>query len=151
MFFNLIIFINFVLISQGKTKFSMTSCTVHQASPILGGFSGQTPSLSLTQTETSYQFLGPYDIVLQRPKSFKVGHFKANIEIKCPTLKLSGRGKTMLQGPKNWYRVTVWVKLNDGVCLENPPKIGLAYCAARSLPFAQANQVKACMPFIFQT
>ena len=46
-----------------------------------GGFSGQTPSLSLTQTETSYQFLGPYDIVLQRPKSFKVGHFKANIEI----------------------------------------------------------------------
>ena len=91
------------------------------------GFSRQTPSLSLTQTETPYQFLGPYDIVLQQPKSFEVGHFKANIEIKCRTSKLSGRGKMMLQGPKNWYGVTVWVKLNDGVCLENAPKIWLAY------------------------
>ena len=42
-------------------------------------------------------------------------------------MKLSGPGKTMLYGPKNWYGVTVWVKFNDGVCLENPPEIRLAY------------------------
>ena len=35
---------------------------------------------------------------------------------------LSGCGKTMLQGPKNWYGVTVWVNLNDGVWGKNPPK-----------------------------
>ena len=66
------------------------------AAKIFGEFWSQTPPLSLTQNVTPYQFSGPYDIVLARPKSFKVGHFKANIEIKWPTLKLWGRGKTML-------------------------------------------------------
>ena len=31
MFFNLLIFINFVLISSGKTKFSMASCVLYTA------------------------------------------------------------------------------------------------------------------------
>ena len=62
------------------------------AAQIFLGFLPQTPSLSLTQTVTPYQFLGPYGIVLPRCKSFEVGHFKANIEIKWPTLKLLGRG-----------------------------------------------------------
>ena len=52
-----------------------------RAAEIFGGLCGQTPTLSLTQTMTAYQFLGPYDIVLSRPESFEVGHFKANIEI----------------------------------------------------------------------
>ena len=75
---------------------------------------------------TPYQFSGPYDIVLARPESFKVGHFKANIKIKLTTLKLSGRVKTMSYGPKNWYAVTFWVKLNGGVWLQNPQKISAA-------------------------
>ena len=66
-----------------------------RAGQILGGFLLQTPSLSLTQTVTPYQFLGPYDIVLPRHESFEVGHFKANIEIKWPSSKLLWRGKTM--------------------------------------------------------
>ena len=66
-----------------------------RAAQIWGGFLPQTPSLSLAQTVTPYQFLGPYDIVLPRPESFEVGHFRANIEIKCPTSKLSGHGKSM--------------------------------------------------------
>ena len=66
-----------------------------RAAEILGGFWSQTQLLSLTQNGTAYQFLGPYDIVLTRHESFEVGHFKANIEIKWKTLKLSGRDKTM--------------------------------------------------------
>ena len=58
-------------------------------------FLPQTPSLTLTQAVTPYQFLGPYNIVLPRPESIELGHFRANIAIKFPTLKLSGRGKTM--------------------------------------------------------
>ena len=66
-----------------------------RAAEIFGVFWSQTPPLGLTQNVTPYQFLGPYNIVLARPESFKVGHFKANIEIKWTTLKLSGRDKTM--------------------------------------------------------
>ena len=33
----------------------------------------------------------------------------------------------MSKGIKNRYGVRVWVKLNDGVCLENPTEIRLAY------------------------
>ena len=66
-----------------------------RAAHIFFGFLPQTPSLSLTQTVTPYQFLGPYGIVLPHPESFEVGHFKANIEIKWPTSTLSGCGKTM--------------------------------------------------------
>ena len=69
---------------------------VSRAAENFGEFWSQTLPLSLTQNVTPYQFSGPYDIVLARPESFNVGHFKANIEIKWPTLKLSGRGKTML-------------------------------------------------------
>ena len=65
-----------------------------RAAEIFGGLCSQTLPLSLTQTVTAYQVLGPYDIILSRPESFKVGHFKANIEIKWTTLKLSGRDKT---------------------------------------------------------
>ena len=73
-----------------------SSFTVHNgAAEILGGFWSQTPPLSLTQYVTAYQFLGPCDIVLPRHESFQVGHLKANIDIKSPTLKLLGRGKTM--------------------------------------------------------
>ena len=79
---------NFVLIALRRL--------VNRAAQFLGGFLLQTPSLSLTQTVTPYQFLGPYGIVLPHPESFEVGHFKANIEIKRPTSKLLGRGKTML-------------------------------------------------------
>ena len=60
-----------------------------------GGFCRQIPSLSLTQIVNPYQFLGPYDIVLPRPESFKVGHFKANTDIQLHTSKFSGCGKTM--------------------------------------------------------
>ena len=63
---------------------------------ILGGFLPQTPSLSLTQTVTPYQFLGSCHIVLPRPESFKEGHFISMLALKWPTSKLSGRGKTML-------------------------------------------------------
>ena len=41
------------------------------------------------------QFLGPYDIVLPRPKSFEVGSLILMLALKLSTLKLSGRGKTM--------------------------------------------------------
>ena len=34
----------------------------------------------------------------------------------------------MTKGPKNWYAVRFWVKLNGGVCLQNPKKIWLPYC-----------------------
>ena len=37
--------------------------------------------------------------------------FYLNISLK---IALSCRGKTMLQGPKNWYAVMFWVKLNGG-------------------------------------
>ena len=66
-----------------------------RAAQILGGFLPQTLSLSLTQTVTPYQFLGPYDIVLPRPESFEVGHFISILALKCPTSKLSCRGKMM--------------------------------------------------------
>ena len=72
-------------------------------------FLPQTPSLTLTQAVTPYEFWGPYDIVLQRPESFEVGHFISILALKCPTSKLSGRDKTMSQGPKNRYGVTAWV------------------------------------------
>ena len=61
---------------------------MNRAAQIFWGFLPQTPSLSLTQTMTPYQFLGPYSIVLPRHESFEVGHFKANIEIRWPILKL---------------------------------------------------------------
>ena len=60
-----------------------------KAAEYFGGFLPQTPSLSLTQTVTQYQFLGPYNIVLPHHESFKVDHFKGNVEIKWPILKLS--------------------------------------------------------------
>ena len=75
---------------------------------------------------TPYQFLVPYDIVLPRQESFEVGHFKANIEIIWPFLKLWGCCKTMSWGPKNWYGVAVWVILNDGVGGKNPHEISPA-------------------------
>ena len=86
-----------------------------RAAQIFWEFLPQTPSLSLAQTVTLYQFLGPYDIVLTRPESFEVGHFISILALKCPTSKLSGRDKTMSKGPKNWYGVMAWVKVNDGV------------------------------------
>ena len=67
-----------------------------RAAQIFWGFLPQTPSLSLTQTVTPYQFLGPYNIVLPRPESFEVGHFISILALKWPTLKLLGRCKTML-------------------------------------------------------
>ena len=66
-----------------------------RAAKNFGRFWSQTPPLSLAQNVNPYQFLGPYGIVLPRHESFEVGHFKASIEIKWPTLKLSWRGKTM--------------------------------------------------------
>ena len=85
-----------VSISQIKDANNKYSCFLQIRVPSTAGeiFRG-TPSLSLTQTVTPYQFLGSYDIVLQHPESFEVGHFKANIEIKWPFLKLWGCGKTM--------------------------------------------------------
>ena len=41
-----------------------------------GGLFPQTPSLSLTQAVTPYQFLGPYDIVLPWHESFEVGQIR---------------------------------------------------------------------------
>ena len=90
-----------------------TCCS--RAAQFFLGFLPQTPSLSLTQTVTPYQFLGPYGIILPRHESFEVDHFEANIKMKWPTLTLLGRGKTMSLGPQKWCGVTVWVKLNDGV------------------------------------
>ena len=75
-----------------------------RAAEIFWGFLPQTPSLSLTQTVTPYQFLGPYNIVLPRHESFEVGNFISILALKCPNSKVY-----------NWYGVTVWVKLNDGV------------------------------------
>ena len=94
-----------------------------RAAEIFGGFCRQTPPLSFTQNVAAYQFLGLQNFILPRPESLEVGHFKANMQIKWPTPKLSGRGKTVTYGPKNWYAVTFWVKLNGGICLQNPPKI----------------------------
>ena len=66
-----------------------------RAAEIFGGLCSQTSPLSLTQTVTAYQVLGPYDIVLSRPESFKVVHFISILALKWPTLKLSGRDKMM--------------------------------------------------------
>ena len=46
---------------------------------------------------TAYQFLGPYVIVLPRPESLEVGHFKANIEIIWPTSDLPRDPKIGMQ------------------------------------------------------
>ena len=83
----------FVLIVL-KPAYCSDLCTLGQPK-FFGGFLPQTPSLSLTQTVTPYQFLGPYDIILPRPESFEVGHFISISALKYPTSKLSGRGKTM--------------------------------------------------------
>ena len=72
-----------------------TSKLDSRAAQIFGGFLPQTGSLSVTQTVTPYQFLGPYDIVLPQPESFEVGHFISILALKCPTSKLSCRGKMM--------------------------------------------------------
>ena len=61
----------------------------------LGGFSRQTPSLSLTQNVTLYQFLGPYNIILPRHESFQIGQFILILALKWCTSKLSCRGKTI--------------------------------------------------------
>ena len=97
-----------------------------RAAEIFGGFCRQTPPLSFTQNVTAYQFLGPYVIVLPRPESFGVGHFIYILALKWPTSRLSGRGKMKFKRPKNCYAATFWVKLNGGVCLQNPPKISAA-------------------------
>ena len=76
-------------------KIMLYVATRSRAAEIFWELYSQTPPLSLTQTLTAYQFLVPYDIVLSRPESFEVGHFKANIGIKWKTLKLSGRDKMM--------------------------------------------------------
>ena len=49
--------------------------TYSGAAHFLGGFLPQTPSLSLAQTMTPYQFLDPYNIILPQPESFGVDHF----------------------------------------------------------------------------
>ena len=67
-----------------------------KAAQIFGGFLPQTPSLSLTQTVTPYQFLGPYGIVLPRHESFEVGQFISLLALKWPNSKLSGGDKMML-------------------------------------------------------
>ena len=61
-----------------------------------GGFSRQTPSFSLTQTVTPFQFLGPWVIVLPRHESVEAHLVKANIKINWPIWRLSCRGKMML-------------------------------------------------------
>ena len=44
--------------------------------------------------------------------------FYLKLALKLPTSKLSGRGKMMSLGIKNWYAVGFWVKLNGGVEFE---------------------------------
>ena len=59
-------------LSESTTK-NTNEVRIHRysrAAEIFWGFLPQTPSLSLTQTMTPYQFLGPYDIILPRPESF---------------------------------------------------------------------------------
>ena len=67
-------------------------------------------------------------MVLQRPKSFKVGHFKTKIEIKCPTSKLSGRGKMMSRDPKigmeSWFGSNAMMEFEAKIL----KKIRLPYC-----------------------
>ena len=46
-----------------------------RAGEIFRGFWSQTTPLSLTKNMTPYQFLGPYNIVIPRHKSFEAGHF----------------------------------------------------------------------------
>ena len=60
-----------------------------------GGFSRQTPSFSLTQNVTLYQFLGPYNIILPRHESFQIGQFILILALKWCTWKLSCHGKTI--------------------------------------------------------
>ena len=76
------------------TKAMKVMC--NRAAEMFLEFWSQTPPLSLTQNVTAYQFLGPYNIVLPRHESFKIGDFQANIEIKWPALKLLCCGITML-------------------------------------------------------
>ena len=116
----------YVQIRQCRNIKEMTGVLCSRAAEIFGGFCRQTPPLSFTQNVAAYQFLGLQNFNLPRPESLEVGNFKGNMQIKWPTPKLSGRGKTMTQGPKNWYAVTFWVKLNGGVCLPNPQKISAA-------------------------
>ena len=51
-----------------------------------GGFFRQTPSLSLTQNVTLYQFLGPYNIILPRHESFQIGQFILILALKLCTV-----------------------------------------------------------------
>ena len=87
--------LNFHIEVKQKKHLTLANHLDNRAAEIFPGLCSQTPPLSLTQTVTAYQFLVPYDIVLSQPKSFEVGHFKANIEIKWPALNLSGCGKTI--------------------------------------------------------
>ena len=57
----------------------------YRAAQIFFGFLPQTPSLSLNQTVTPYQFLGPYGIVLPHPESFEVSHFISILALKWLT------------------------------------------------------------------
>ena len=85
-----------------------------RAAQIFWEFLPQTPSLSLTQTMTPYQFLGPYDIVLPRPESFEVGHFvstRNNDALRAPPL--------LAPAPRGHWRFHVY----NGLCAKK--KFGL--------------------------
>ena len=66
-------------LNQSSSKVSKANVLFIRPAEFLEGFWNQTPPLNLTQNLTAYQFLGPYDIILPRPESFKVGRFKANL------------------------------------------------------------------------
>ena len=47
-------------------------------------------------------------LMYARPPKLKVCHFKANIELKWPTSKLSGHGKTIPKFDKNRYALSLF-------------------------------------------
>ena len=84
-----------LFVDRFEEKFTCTKVVCNRPAEFLGGFSRQTPSLSLTQNVTLYQFLGPYNIILPRHESFQIGQFILILALEWCTSKLSCRGKTI--------------------------------------------------------
>ena len=78
-----------------EVTFIFPSFLSSRPAQFLGGFSRQTPSLSLTQNVTLYQFLGPYNIILPRHESFQIGQFILTLALTRCASTLSCRGKTI--------------------------------------------------------
>ena len=108
MFFNILIFINFVLISFGKTKFSMASCNfISRVTLILscnfteGNLQTKGLTLTLVKSETTdicgyvkvaFKLIGPHNLTFSKSpfKSWQFSGFSIQI-FNCVTLPLCAK------------------------------------------------------------